>query len=234
MLKSKLIELIKKIGAEEQALFANLPEAERSAQGKPDQWSPKDVLAHLAAWKEREAGNLAAAARGEPPTRYDEFEEINAREFKTYRDKSWTEILEKAAEANQQIIEQIERSSETELEETLHGERKLWQSIVGTGYIHPVMHLAQIYMEQGEKEYGTKLQENVAAELLEMDGGQSWKGTVRYNLACHYALIGETEKAIKGLQEALEQNPGLKDWSKEDPDFASIREEPEYIALYEE
>jgi tetratricopeptide (TPR) repeat protein len=192
------------------------------------------VIAHLAAWKEREVGNLAAAARGEPPVRYDDFEAVNARDFEAYRDRSWAEILEKAVDANRQLIEQIEGRSETELEGVWHGERRLWQSIVGTGYTHPLMHLGQIYVERGEREYGTKLQEEAAVELLGLDGGKSWEGTVRYNLACHYALVGEAEKAIRGLSEALQLNPGLKDWSKEDPDFASIREEPEYTAIYEE
>jgi tetratricopeptide (TPR) repeat protein len=234
MLKSRLITLIETMNTEEQALFANLSEAERSVPGKPNQWSPKDIIAHLAAWKEREVENLVAAARKESPVNHDDFEEINAREFEIYRAKSWAEILEKAAEANRRLVEQIAGRTETELEQIWQENRKTWQSIIGTGYIHPIMHLGQIYAERGDKEYGTQLQEKAAAELLELDEAPSWQGTVRYNLACHYALIGETEQAIKGLGKALEQNPRLKDWSREDPDFVSIREEPAYIALYED
>jgi hypothetical protein len=66
-----------------------------------------------------------------------------------------------------------------------------------------------------------------------LDPSSSWQGTARYNLACHYALIGEAEKAIDGLREALELNPRLTDWSKEDPDFAPLREDPRYMALYD-
>ena len=66
-LKPKLIELIEHASKEEQALFAKLSEDERSVQGEPDRWSPKDVIAHLAAWKTRMAEDLAAAARGETP-----------------------------------------------------------------------------------------------------------------------------------------------------------------------
>ena len=116
MLKPKLMELIRGISAEEQALFAKLPESERSKKGEPDNWSPKDVLAHLAAWKEREAGNQAAAARGEEVVKYEDFEEVNAKDFETYRDKSWVEIREKAAKANRRLLEQVEGRSEAELE----------------------------------------------------------------------------------------------------------------------
>jgi hypothetical protein len=55
---------------------------------------------------------------------------------------------------------------------------------------------------------------------------------VQYNLACHYALSGEIETAIEKLREALEMNPELTEWSKEDADLACLREEPGYRALY--
>jgi hypothetical protein len=232
-LKDELAALIESIDAEEQALFASLSEDERATRGEPDRWSPKDVIAHLAAWKERLLETLALAARGESPVRYDDFNAVNARDFEAYRDKSWAKILEKARTANRQLIEQIEGRSEAELTAVLHGERTVWQSIAGTGYTHPVIHLGEIYLDSGETGYATRLQEEGAAELLGLDRSPAWQGTVRYNLACHYALVGEKERALSGLREALELNPGLTEWSKQDPDFASLREEPEYISLYE-
>jgi len=106
---------------------------------------------------------------------------------------------------------------------------------VGNAYIHAMaMHLGPLLIERGEKEYATELQEKAAKLLSELDESQSWQGAVRYNLACHYALAGETETAIEELREALELNPELTEWSKEDSDLASIREEPDYEALYTE
>jgi tetratricopeptide (TPR) repeat protein len=233
-LKHKLVALIESISAEEQALFDNLSEKERSTRGEADRWSPKDEIAHLASWKERVVGNLEAAARRESLVRYDDYEAVNARDFEAYRDWLWSEVLEKAAEANRQLVEQIEARSEADLEAALTEERTVWQSIAGTGYTHPVIHLGQVYLGRGDTEYATGLQERAAAALLELDESPSWEGTVQYNLACHYALIGEGERAISGLREALELNPGLKEWSREDPDFKCIREEPGYLALYEE
>jgi hypothetical protein len=60
-----------------------------------------------------------------------------------------------------------------------------------------------------------------------------WQGDVKYNLACHYPLLGAKAKAIRELQESLVLNPGLIDWSKEDPDLDAIWGEPEYQAIYE-
>jgi tetratricopeptide (TPR) repeat protein len=236
-LKSKLIELIEHTSQEEQALFARLSEDERAVRGEPDRWSPKDTIAHLAAWKTRLAEDLAAAARGETPVRDEDFEVVNARVFELNRDRSWSEILEEAAKASQQLVEHVERTSEAELRgtETLpwQGDRPLWRVMVGTGTIHPLaMHLGPLLIERGEKEYATQLQEEAAKLLSELDESQSWQGTVQYNLTCHYALAGETETAIGKLREALELNPELTEWSKEDADLASLREEPGYKALY--
>jgi len=238
-LKSKLIELIEHASEEEQALFARLSEDERVVRGEPDRWSPKDVIAHLAAWKTRLAENLTAAARGETPVRDEDYEAVNARVFELNRDRPWSEILEEATEASRRLVEQVENRSEAELRgtETLpwQEDRPLWRLIVGNAYIHVMaMHLDPLLIERGEKEYATQLQEKAAKLLSELDESQSWQGSVRYNLACHYALAGETEAAIEELREALELSPELTEWSKEDSDLASIREEPDYKALYTE
>ncbi len=236
-LKSKLIGLIEHACKEERALFARLSEDERSVRGEPDRWSPKDTIAHLAAWKGRLAENLAAAARGETPVRYEDFETVNARDFEENRDRPWSEILERAAEVCQQLAEQVEKRNEAELRgtETLpwQEDRPLWRVIVGTGHMHPIaVHLEPVLIERGEKEYATELRKEAAELLSELDESQNWQGLVRYNLACHYALAGEAETAIEKLQQALELNPELTEWSKEDSDLASIREEPGYVALY--
>jgi tetratricopeptide (TPR) repeat protein len=113
--------------------------------------------------------------------------------------------------------------------------RPLWRRIAGSGYMHVMaMHLIPIYIERGEKEYATELQEEAAKLAVELVEDKDWHGVVRYNLACHYALIGETERAIEGLKQAFELNPSLVEWSKQDSDLTSIREEPGYLALYAE
>ncbi len=126
-----------------------------------------------------------------------------------------------ATEARRQLVEQTEARSEDDLRstETLpwQGERPLWRLIVGSGYSHSIaMHVGPIYIERGEQEYATELQEKTTKLLWELDEDESWQGVVRYNLACHYALIGETERTIEELGQALELNPGLVEWSKKD------------------
>jgi hypothetical protein len=236
-LKAKVVGLIERAFDEERALFDRLSEEERSVIGEPDQWSPRDVIVHSAKWKVRLAANLAAADAGETPVRHEDYETINAREFEEHRDRSWPDVLEMAADASRQLAEQVEARTEEELggTDTLpwQEDRPLWRLVVGNGFVHPVtMHLGPVYIARGEKALATQLMEEAAALLRELDDGTNWQGLVRYNLACHYALVGEAGRALQGLGEALELNPGLTEWSKEDPDFACIRGDPGYLALY--
>ncbi len=238
-LESKLIELIERAFQEEQILVDKLSEDERSVVGEPDCWSVKDVIVHLAGWKTRLAKNLAAAASGGTPVQYEDFEAVNAQEFEENRDRPWPEVMEMASEAHRLLVEQVEARDEDELRgtETLpwQGDRPLWRYIAGTGYTHAMtMHLGPIYVERGEKEYATKMQEEAAKLAVELDVNKDWQGVVQYNLACHYASIGETAKAIESVGQALELSPALVEWSKQDPDLAPIREEPGYQALYSE
>jgi tetratricopeptide (TPR) repeat protein len=235
-LKAKLIELVERASAEEQALLAKLSEDERSAPGRPDRWGPKDVMVHLAGWKARLAENLAAAASGGKLERYDDYLAVNAREFIEYQHRPWPEVLERAAEARRQLIEQVQARSEAELRGTQtlpwQGDRPLWRYVVGNGFIHPIaMHLAPMLVERGEQAYATELQEQAARLLGELDESKDWQGVVRYNLACHYALMGETHSAIEKLAQAFELNPTLVQASKQDSDLVSIRDEPGYRAL---
>lgn len=60
----------------------------------------------------------------------------------------------------------------------------------------------------------------------------NWPGANYYNQACIYALSGKSPAAIEALGEALRLEPQLIEWSKQDSDLASLRDEPGYMALY--
>jgi adenylate cyclase len=55
--------------------------------------------------------------------------------------------------------------------------------------------------------------------------------SVLYNVACDYALLGATDKALDCLAKAFDQGFGHTEWVENDPDLASIREHPRYLCL---
>ncbi len=52
-----------------------------------------------------------------------------------------------------------------------------------------------------------------------------------YNLACYLALAGEKERCLGELRLALELDPSLRESAREESDFDSLREDPDFLAL---
>jgi len=56
---------------------------------------------------------------------------------------------------------------------------------------------------------------------------------VKYNLACFYAVEGESDRAIELLTQAVDAGMGQRGWLENDPDLGSLREDPRFIDLLE-
>jgi tetratricopeptide (TPR) repeat protein len=235
--KMLLLDLLKQAHEMEMQFVDALSDEQRARTGTLEDWSAKDVIAHSAAWKARGAGNLLAVSEGRPPTETGDVDRENARFFEAYRDRTWEEVLSAAASAFHRFLAQVEALGEQELVSCevfpWQGERPLWRLIVGTGYTHPIAHLAEFHRNQGDREQAAHMIGEMARSMAGLDDGPTWQGAVKYNLACHYSLLGATAEAIRELRDALALDPGLTDWSKQDPDLDAIRGEPECQAIYE-
>lgn len=235
-LKVEILDLIQRAHEEEQAFAARLPDEERATIGTLERWSAKDLVAHMMVWQERLAQNIHAGSRGETPPAVGDVDQANAEIFEANRNRSWGDILAYAARAYGSLAETVHAMRDGDLLSTQvlpwQNNRPLWRTIVGTGYSHPISHLTQYYAEHAQVRRGTELSEEAADRLAQLDDSPDWRGVVRYNLACYYALAGQAEKAMDALREALRLAPDLTEWSKQDPDLVSLRERPDYQSLY--
>ena len=233
--KTQLLKLLERASLEEQKLIKSLSEKERSAVGTLEQWSPKDMIAHVAAWKEEMAQRLTDTKTDTLPDAMEEIDKINAEIFEQHRHQSWAEILDLTKRAYHSLVKQTQSLDDLYNTQAFpwQGGSPLWRWIVGHGYTHPIMHLAQFYIGRGDIRSAVKIQEEATEVLMPFDEGPAWQGVVRYNLACVYAQGGEKQKAISGLRQAFQLNPGLMEYSKSDPDLAAIQEAPEFQALLE-
>ena len=236
--KMLLLDLLKQAREMEMNFVEALPGQEHARTGTLEDWSAKDVISHIVAWKARLADNLLAVSEGRPPTGTEDLDRQNAIFFEEHHHKTWDEVLRMASDASQRVLAQVELLGEQELVSCevfpWQEERPLWRLIVGNGYIHPIAHVAEFHRNQGNREQAGEMIGEMTRSMAGLDGDSAWQGAVKYNLACHYSLLGDAAKAIRELQESLVLNPGLIDWSKQDPDLDAIRGEPEYQAIYEE
>ena len=234
--KNTLLRLVDLVHREETLLASRLTAQEIAYDGTPEHWSGRDMLAHCAAWKQHLAENLAHAQRGEPVDRDEDDQRANDRIFKKYHAWSLEQILAFGEQATSQLSGQIMALDEADLlnKDLLPQQagREVWRGVVGTAFTHPVVHLTDFYVKRGDIAPAAALQEMAGRELGALDNSPAWLGNIRYNLACFYALAGQTPQAIQTLEEALHMAPELVEWSKQDPDFTAIRDEPDFQAVY--
>lgn len=231
-LKQKLLDLLRRGYEEEQSFVAGLSEEERAVAGSSEEWSAKDVLAHIGAWKERRAQTFITWARGEPLASFEDYDDINARDLEVYRDRSWEEVLALVQRGYELLVTSVSDLGEDDLRALPHGNRAMWMRVAGVGYTHPVIHITEYFLKSGRIGEACRLQDDSFTLLTKLDQSPWWQGICRYNRACHYALLSQPEKAIETLRRALQFNPDLTEWSREDPDLASLRGRLDYKALY--
>ena len=54
---------------------------------------------------------------------------------------------------------------------------------------------------------------------------------VLYNLGCVYSNLGELDKALNVLDEAITFGMGQKEWLEHDPDLDPLRDDPRFAEL---
>lgn len=236
-LKAGLIDLFGRAQSDQRELLAALSDDERAAIGTAEQWSIKDIVLHIAFWKNRQIERLAAAAQGETPLESDHYEQVNARVFEEWRERPWQAVIDESERIFNALVAQVRDFDSEALVDPNRYEwqtgRSLLSSAVSNGFWHPEAHIAQCYIDRGDLPRATRMQEALI-ELLGQYGDQmSPRGEALYNLACFYATSGNTARSLELLPEALRLQPDLVEWSKEDSDLVSLHGLPAYQALYE-
>jgi hypothetical protein len=232
-LKQRLVQLLEYAYRKEQIFIQNLTDEERSIAGNTKEWSAKDTIAHIAAWKGWGSQVLAALRYGEPGSSsgFDDLAAFNAKVFEEAQALTWDQVLDKSRQVHHTLREQTEATEDVVLvaPEGLEQQNEpVWWLVVGIGCTHALEHLTEYCIKHGRAAIAIEMQEEAAELLLQLDG-PNWK--VYYGLAGHYAAAGLPEKAIDALGKALSYNPKLVEQSRDDPRFACLREHPGYRAL---
>lgn len=226
--RDRVLEMLDWADAREQEFVEGLSPEERQAEGTFQEWSAKDVLGHLVAWKYRLAEMVQAVATGEAPPSFEDFDQENAAIYQEYHPLPLEKVIRRSRQAQQELMRAAGRLDEELLADPerlpwLQGQ-PLWRRMAGSGFIHPLLHLTEFLRKSGQVGKALALSEQAADYGLRMSEDPEWQGVLHYNLACAYALAGEREQALTRLAEAFRLRPALAKWSRQDPDLASIRE----------
>jgi hypothetical protein len=114
MTKNELLNNLQQEQAHWQALLAQIGVAHMDEPGVADDWSIKDIVAHLTGWRKRTVARLQAEQQGVTtppppwPAHLQTDDEINAWIYAENRGRSVQEVLDDSEQTFQQMVRAIE------------------------------------------------------------------------------------------------------------------------------
>jgi hypothetical protein len=221
-LRDGLIEGLLAARATEREIFETLDAAAQVAPGPDGGWSPKDVQAHLSAWRQRQVDRSVALREGleEPALAATETDAINAIFHAQRADWSWDRVIADADATTAALVAEVGAATAESL-----ADGRISGSIMGNGSEHTIAHLPPIAATVGLE---SRLFDLAATIESIIDGGD-WPSRpaafARYNLACFYALAGRLDDARMLLRKALPEQEELRTFAPEDDDLIALRDE---------
>jgi hypothetical protein len=235
-LKNEMLVLFNRIDQELEDFVSGLAPDEKAERGSIKKWSAKDTLAHLAFWGAHFNQQVENALAGEKvPNAGDYYDLVNNGVLYDHLDQPFEDAFREEVEVYQRSLQILEEIPADDLLDPdkyafLDG-RSLLDRALGTEGWHITHHISDYYAKHGQIDRAIQIQETYSEALQKFP---SWRANAVYNQACFYALNGMKDQAIEKLSFAFEQRTDLIEWSEQDPDLASIREDPEYLAIVAE
>jgi hypothetical protein len=105
------------------------------------------------------------------------------------------------------------------------------EALARNSYLHPRVHLAEHFIERGNRVRGYRIFEVSAEHLRSAEAPPHTLGSAIYDLAC--ARVGQARilEALPLLEEAMQLRPDLRSSAPNDPDLAPLKNVASFQAL---
>lgn len=118
MNRQQLLKKLDKAWVELRESYTGLPEAQLVEPGVVEEWSVKDILAHVTTWEEEALKYLPLIAEGGKPPRYSVMygglDAFNAQMTEQKRALSFPEVLRQLEETHRRLIDYIQSVPEAQ------------------------------------------------------------------------------------------------------------------------
>jgi len=157
MTKAELLRRVREGRARLEAAMAEVPAGRLSEPILDNEWSFKDLMAHIGFWERRAHELLSTLQRGETPTPLEEasIDDLNARVFLENQKYALDEVLRDEREAYADLLALVERSDDADLFDPYRfpwtNGRPFADWIEGNTYGHYEEHLEQLAASREEE-----------------------------------------------------------------------------------
>ena len=149
MTKEELIEKIEKSYSEWEDVLAEVGDSRMAQRGVADDWSVKDLVAHLAAWQQRVLDRMDADTTGNPAESLGQtVDEINVALYERNRDRPLHDVLAQARDTYDRFLTRVRSLSEEQIFKPGHftftEDDALYEWIAGNTFEHYEEHTASV------------------------------------------------------------------------------------------
>ncbi len=228
-LRASLIDGLRACRDTERDVFAALDPVARDAPGADGAWSAKDDLAHLSAWRRRQAAKMAAIRAGDSEPALPGGDDLDATNAVFHAERAaweWDQVDADADASTDELIAEVHAADDQTLED-----QKIIGSIMGNGPEHDLGHLGPIAATVGLEDRVLQLAELTRSLIDGGDWPDRSAAYARYNLACYHALGGRLDEARSLLRQALPAEEDLRKHAPTDDDLIALRPELEALAV---
>lgn len=151
--RQQLLKKLDKAWMEFKESYTALSDSQLTEPGVTDDWSVKDIIAHVTWWEEEALRHLPHISKGGRPPRYSEtyggIDAFNAQMTELKRDLSLSDVLRQADETHRRLIDYIQSTPEAQFTRETRFRRRLRLDT----YSHYPLHTRAI-REWGERSGG--------------------------------------------------------------------------------
>lgn len=211
-----------------------VPRVDDSEPARPGEWTAKDLLAHLSAWREAGVDEIESARTGGPPPDIsddDDFE--NAKIYARTHQLTARAVADAASRSWDTLTRAFSALSEEELHSPRprQPDQEIVQILATQAYSHLAAHLTDWMDQQGDEKGAEQMVYWARDVAFSAPVGDAARGAAEYNIGCFHAKRGRAAEALPYLRKGLELRPGLGEWAAKDSDLDPIRNDPEVARL---